>query len=44
MNAKCVDAIPRPAPKTVCLKFLTIRLIADHNYYRVIKTLRAIYS
>jgi len=46
MTAKCVDAtIPRPAPWAVCCsKLLTVRLIVDHSYYRVIKTLRAVYS
>jgi len=46
MTAKCVDATtPRPAPKSVCCsKLLTIRLIVDHSYDRVVKTLRAVYS
>jgi len=46
MNAKCVDATtPWPAYKTVCCsKLLTIRIIVDHSYDRVIKTLRAVYS
>jgi len=46
MNAKCVDAtIPRLAPKTVCCsKLVTIRLIVDHSYDCVLKTLRAVYS
>jgi len=46
MTAKCVDATtPRPAPRIVCYsKLLTIRLIVDRSYNRVIKTLRAVYS
>jgi len=41
MTAKYVDTTtPRPAPKTVCCsKLLTIKLIVDHSYDRVIKTL-----
>jgi len=50
MTAKCDDATtPRPAPRTVCYSKLLalseqVRLIADHSYDRVIKTLRAVYS
>jgi len=46
MTAKCVDATTsRSGPRTVCYsKFLTVRLIVDHSYDRVIKTLRAVYS
>jgi len=34
MTVKCVDAPPRPAPRTLCcLKLLTITLITvDHSY------------
>jgi len=43
MTAKCVDTTtPSPAPRAVCCsKLLTIKLIVDHSYDRVIKTLRA---
>jgi len=46
MTAMCVDVTnPRLAPRTVCCsKMLAVRLIADHSYDRVIKTLRAVYS
>jgi len=46
MTAKCDDATtPRPAPRAVCCsKLLAVRLIVDHSYDRVIKTLLAVYS
>jgi len=46
MTAVFVDATtPRSVPRTVCCsKLLTVRLIVDHSYDRVIKTLRVVYS
>jgi len=45
MTAKCVEDAPsRPEPRTACCSkmLLTIRLIFDHSYDRVIKTLLAV--
>jgi len=45
MTAKCVvDKSRRPALRIVCCSKLIIRLIVDHGYDRVIKTLRAVYG
>jgi len=46
MTVKFVDTTtPRPAPRTVCCsKLLTIRIIVDHSYECVIKTLRCVLS
>jgi len=46
MTAVCVDVTtPRTGPRTVCCsKLLTVRLIVDHSYDRVIKILRDVHS
>jgi len=46
MTAQCDDAkTPMLAPWTVCCsKLLAVRLIVDHSYDCVIKTLHAVYS